>query len=173
MATSFKRSHACTAALSGPNAAASHRQPTPPPETPGYHGQVWISLLWSHYSFLLGPGVHKVLFVPSKSLFLQSYVSSGGSIVEPMATSSKRAYSIPRSTAPKAPAPAAVHTQTQFCLSLCGVSGSLCTQGLFEPSEHLWLVWDLILITDHHSKYNHHEKVQDIDTARITKMSTK
>ena len=28
--------------------------------------------------------------------------------------------------------------QTQFCLSLCGVSGSWCTQGLFEPSEHLW-----------------------------------
>ena len=29
-------------------------------------------------------------------------------------------------------------TQTQFCLGLCGVSGSWCTQGLFEPSEHLW-----------------------------------
>ena len=36
-------------------------------------------------------------------------------------------------------------TQTQFCLSLCGVSGSWCTQGLFEPSEHLWWVWGLIL----------------------------
>jgi len=32
-------------------------------------------------------------------------------------------------------------TQTQFCLSLCGVSGSWCTQGLFEPSECLWWVW--------------------------------
>ena len=31
--------------------------------------QVWVSLLRSHCSFLLGPGVHKVLFVPSKSLF--------------------------------------------------------------------------------------------------------
>ena len=28
--------------------------------------------------------------------------------------------------------------QTQFCLSLCGVPGSRCAQGLFEPSEHLW-----------------------------------
>ena len=37
------------------------------------------------------------------------------------------------------------NTQTQFCLSLCGVSGSWCAQGLFEPSEHLWLVWGLIL----------------------------
>ena len=35
--------------------------------------------------------------------------------------------------------------QTQFCLSLCGVSGSWCAQGLFEPSEHLWRVWGLIL----------------------------
>ena len=33
------------------------------------HGQVWISLLWGHCSFLLGPGAHSVLFVPSKSLF--------------------------------------------------------------------------------------------------------
>ena len=37
------------------------------------------------------------------------------------------------------------NTQTQFWFSLCGVSGSWCTQGLFEPSKHLWQVWDLIL----------------------------
>ena len=30
------------------------------------------------------------------------------------------------------------NTQTLFCLSLCGVSGSWCSQGLFEPSERLW-----------------------------------
>ena len=35
--------------------------------------------------------------------------------------------------------------QTQFCLSLCGVPGSWCEQGLFEPSEYLWREWDLIL----------------------------
>ena len=35
--------------------------------------------------------------------------------------------------------------QTQFCLSLCGVPGSWCTQGLFEPSERLWWEWGLIL----------------------------
>ena len=34
-------------------------------------------------------------------------------------------------------------TQTQFWLSLCGVSGSWCEQGLFEPSEHNWQVWGL------------------------------
>ena len=35
--------------------------------------------------------------------------------------------------------------QTQFCLSLCGVPGSWCSQDLFEPSEHLWQEWGLIL----------------------------
>ena len=64
------------------------------------HGQVWVSLLWGHCSFLLGPGVHKVLFVPSKSLFPQSCVSSGNSVVGLMATSSKRSYAIPKSAAP-------------------------------------------------------------------------
>ena len=36
-------------------------------------------------------------------------------------------------------------TQTQFWLSLCGFPGSWCAQGIFEPSEHVWQVWGLIL----------------------------
>ena len=48
------------------------------------HGSV--SLLWGHCSFFLGPRAHKALFV-----------------------SSKRAYAIPKSAAPRAPAPVAVH----------------------------------------------------------------
>ena len=39
----------------------------------------------------------------------QSSVSSGGSMVGLMVTSSKRAYAIPRSAAPRAPSPEAVH----------------------------------------------------------------
>ena len=35
--------------------------------------------------------------------------------------------------------------QTRFCLSLCGFPGFWCAQGLFEPSEHLWWEWGLIL----------------------------
>ena len=78
------------------------------------HRHVWLSLLWGHCSFLLGPGAYKVLFVPSKGLFPQSYVSSDGSIgginlVGLMVTSSKRAYAIPRSAAPRAPTPVAGH----------------------------------------------------------------
>ena len=79
----------------------------------------------------------------------QSYISSGGFIVGLMATSSKRTYAI---QTPRAPVPAADHcststgdAQTQFCLSLCGISGSWCAQALFEPSEHLWQEWGLIL----------------------------
>ena len=63
-------------------------------------GQVWVSLLWGQCSFLLGPGVHKVLFVPSRSLFPQSCVSSGSPMVGLLATSSKRAYAIPKSPPP-------------------------------------------------------------------------
>ena len=72
-------------------------------------GQVWVSLLWGHCSFLLGPGAHKVLLVPSKSLFPQPCVSSDSSMVGLMVTSSKRAYAIPRSAAPRALVPVAVH----------------------------------------------------------------
>ena len=66
------------------------------------YGQVWVSLLWGHSSFLLGPGAHKFLFVPSKSLFPQSRVSPCGSIVGLIVTSSKRVYAIPSSIAPRA-----------------------------------------------------------------------
>ena len=106
MVTSFQRS---TASFSAPNLAAGHHRPTPPLETPGHSWQVWVSLLWGHCSFLLGPGAHTVLFVPSKSLCPQPCVSSDGSMVVLMVTSSKRAYAILWSTVPRAPAPAAVH----------------------------------------------------------------
>ena len=36
-------------------------------------------------------------------------------------------------------------TQTSFSSVSVGVSGSWCAQGLFEPSEHLWYIRDLIL----------------------------
>ena len=90
MGTSFKRSHACTATLSAPSPAAGHCRPVPPPETPRH---LWASLGQScggHCSFLLSPGAHKVLFLPSKSLF-PSPVHSGSFMVGSMVTSSKRA----------------------------------------------------------------------------------
>ena len=68
METSFKGSDVCTATLTAPNPAAGDHRPISLLETPG-HGQVGVSLLWGHCSFLLGPGAHKVLFVPPQSLF--------------------------------------------------------------------------------------------------------
>ena len=89
MVISFKRSHACIATLSAPGPAPGHRRPML--ETPG---RLWASLgqsLWGHCSFLLGSAVCKVLLVPSKSLFPQSCVSSGGSMVRLIVPSCERA----------------------------------------------------------------------------------
>ena len=81
MATSFKMSHAGTTTLSVPNPAAVHYRPTPLPKTPGHSQASLGHCLWGLCSFLLGPSVHKVPLVPSKSLFPQSCVNSGGSMV--------------------------------------------------------------------------------------------
>ena len=107
--TSFKRSCARTATLSALDPAAATASPRLCQRLLDTHGQVWIGLLWGHCSFLLDPGGHKILFVASKSLFPQSCVSSGSSMVGWMVTSSKRAYAKPRSAAPRAPAPAVGH----------------------------------------------------------------
>ena len=101
---SFKRSHAYTASLSAPDPSASHHQPTP--------GHSWASLGQSLVgSLILSPGYW----------YTQGSVSALQESVSPvlckfwqlydglMATSSKRAYAIPRSTAPRAPAHTAVH----------------------------------------------------------------
>ena len=74
MATSFKSSHAHTAALSAPDPAAGHSPPVTLLETPGHSratlGQSLVG------SLLLGPGSHRLLFVPQRSLFPQSCGSS-------------------------------------------------------------------------------------------------
>ena len=80
MATSFGRTDASTRSLlgvlqSGPltlQQAVVH--PRPHQRPPSTHRQIWLSLLWGHLSFVLGPGAHKVLFVPSKSLSFPSLV---------------------------------------------------------------------------------------------------
>ena len=109
MVTSFRRFYACSATLSAPNPAEGHRRPTPPLESPG-HSQASLgqslmgSLLLSPKSWCTQGSVCTL-----QESVPQSCVSSGGSMVGLMVTSSKRAYAIPRSTAPRAPAPAAVH----------------------------------------------------------------
>ena len=144
MATSFKRPHAT---LSDPNPAAGHRRPTPLPETPGHsRASLGQSLV---RSVLLSPGSwctqgfvcalqEAVSSVPCK--FCRLYGGVNGDLLQE-GLCHKQVYCT------QSPWPcscalltgnSAGDTQTQFCLSLCGGSGSWCTQGLFGPSEHLW-----------------------------------
>ena len=63
------------------------------------HWQVWVRLLWGHYSFLLGSG--------AQGSVSRSSVSFGNSMVGLMVTSSKRACTITRTATPRAPVPVA------------------------------------------------------------------
>ena len=133
MAASFQRSHARTATLSVPDPAAGHHRPTP--KTPAKDSWTFTAKSGSvscggHCSFLLGPGVHKVLFVPSKSLFPQSCVSSMTGL---MVTSSRRLKPYPgllhpeplllwQITADSYLCSGHSNTQRPVWLSLCGVS---------------------------------------------------
>ena len=137
MATSFKRFHAALLHSVPPTPQQATVNPHLHQRLLDAHGQVWITL-WGHCSFLLGPGAHKVLFVPFKSPFPQSCVSSGGSMVGMMVTFSKRSSAIPAAGPCGRPLLTCTFpgdTQSQFWLSLYG---SWYTQGLFEPSETLW-----------------------------------
>ena len=109
MATSFKRSLVPTATLSVPDPAAGHHQHKPLLEIPG-HSQASLdqSLVGS---LLLSPGSWWAQrFVCAIQEYVsQSCVSSGSSVVGLMEISSKRAYTIPKSAAPRALVPVAVH----------------------------------------------------------------
>jgi len=108
-----------------------------PPPTHTSAGDSWTLTVKSGSLLLsLGPGAHRFLFVPSKSLFPQSCVSSGSSLVGLMVTSSKRAYATPRSAAPRAPSPATVHwwpVSLQKTLKHSSVSVSV---GSLGPGAH-------------------------------------
>ena len=105
MATSFKRSHACTATLSAPSPAAGHPRPTPLLETPG-HAQASLSqspvgpLLLSPGSWCTQGSVcaFQDSIFPVLCKFWQLYVGL-------MVTSSKRPYAVPRSLHPEPLAP--------------------------------------------------------------------
>ena len=146
MEISFKRSNACTDALSSPNTAAGHCQPTPPLETPGYS---WASLGQSPVgSLLLSP----------RSWCAQGFICALQESVSPVLCKFWRLCGGVNGNlfqeglchtqvyCTQSPCPYStslfIHTstedtQTKFQLSLFGVSGSWCTF-LFEPSVHLW-----------------------------------
>ena len=98
--------HCCTQC---PDPEAGHHQPMLLPEPPGHsqaslgHSLVGLLLL------TLGFWCAQVSVCALQESVSQSCVSSGGSMVQLLVTSSKRAYAIPRSAAPRAPAPVAGH----------------------------------------------------------------
>ena len=154
MVTSFKRSHARLHSV-----PQTLQQATTNPCLCRWlldtHRQVWVGLLWGHCSFLLGPGGHKVLSVTPKSLFPQSWVSSGSSMVGLMATFSKRAYAIPRSTALRAPAPASFHcwpTPPQEIHTI--LAQSLWSLWILVCTRLVWALWVSLAGMGFKSKYN-------------------
>ena len=153
MATSFKRSQAFTAMLSAPNPAAGHFQLLPPLETPGHSqaslGQSLVgSLLLSPGSWYTQVSICGLQESVSPALCKFWWLCSGvnGDLFQEGLFHMQVCCT--QSPCP-CNSPLLTHTSSgdtqQFCLSLCGVSGSWCTQGMFEPSEHLWWVWGLIL----------------------------
>ena len=95
-----------------PNPAAGHHRPTTPLETPrhsqtlpGKSGSVSCGVT-APFSWVL---VHTSFCCVLQESISQSCVSSGNSKVGLMATSSKRAYAILKSAAPRAPVTVAVH----------------------------------------------------------------
>ena len=153
MATTFKRSHALTAAFSAPNPAADNCQPMPPQETPGHSraslGQSLVgSLLLSPGSWYAQPSCTLQESVsPVLCKFWWLYGGVNGDLLQEGLCHIQvcRTQSPCPCRSPLLTHTFAGDTQTQFCLSLCGVSGLWCAQGLFEPSEHLWWIWGLIL----------------------------
>ena len=123
-------------ALSALNCAAGHHQPTPPLETPG-HSQA--SLGQSVGSLLLSPvsWCTRFCLCPPRVYFpvLCKFWQLCGGL---MATSSKRAYAIPRSAAPRAPAPQQPTADLQL----------LRRHPDTVLSQSLWDLWVLV-----HTKY--------------------
>ena len=104
----IQRSHAHSGTLSAPNPAAGYGRPVPPQRLLDTRASLGQSLVGS---LLLSPGswcAQSFVYALQVSVS-QSCISSSGFMVVLMVTSSKRAYAIPRSAAPRAPAPAAGH----------------------------------------------------------------
>ena len=110
------------------------------------HGQVWVSLLWGHCSFLLVLVCTRFCLCPPRVCFpvlckfWWLYGGVNGNLLQ-------EGLCHTQACCTQSPCPCSnpllTHislgdTQTEFCLSLGGVSGSWYTQDMFEPSECLW-----------------------------------
>ena len=108
MVISFKRSHHAL-----PHSVPlTLQQVTPDPHLHwrllDTHRQACVSLLWGHCSFLWDP-MHTRFHLCPPELVSPGLCKFWSSILGLMVASSKRAEAIPRSVAPRAPAPVAGH----------------------------------------------------------------
>ena len=134
------------------NPEAGHRRPMPLPETPGHS---WACLdQFFVGSLLLYPGSWCIqAFVcalqesvsPVLCKFLWFYGGVIGDLLQEGLCHTQVCCTQSPCSRPLLIHTSTEDTQTQFCLSLCRVSGSCCTQSLFGPSGRLWRVWGLIL----------------------------
>ena len=104
------------------------------------HRQVWISLFWGHCSFLLGPGAQGSICALQESIS-QSRVSSGSLYGRVKGNCLQEGLCHTQICYTQSPCPcgsplltrtSTEDVQTLFCLSLCGVPGSWCIQGLLS-----------------------------------------
>ena len=72
----LQKDYAGTVVFRASDPTAGHCPPMPLPETPVHSQASLAQSVVGSLSFLLDPGAHEVLFVPSNSLFLQSCGSS-------------------------------------------------------------------------------------------------
>ena len=133
METSFKSSHACTAALSAPDTEVGHCQPTPLPETPGHSraslGQSLVgSLLLYPESWCAQDSVCALQDSVSPVLctFWWLYGGVNGDLLQEglCHTQVFCTQSLCPCGRPLLTRTFAGDTQTQFWPSFCGVSGS-------------------------------------------------
>ena len=106
MVTSIKRSHTSPATLSAPNPAADHYGPTPPGDAwvpTGKSGTVSCGVTAPFFRVL----IHKALLCRSLRVYFPVLCKFWQLYGGVMATSSKRAYGIPKSVAPMASVPVA------------------------------------------------------------------
>ena len=139
----LQKGHACIATLSAPSPAEATTNPSLRCRLLDTHGQVWFSLLWGPFSCVL---VHtRFCLCPSSVCFpvlckfWQLYgVVNADLLLESLCHTHVCCTQSPCPCGnPLWTRTSTGDTQTQFCLSLCRVSGFWCAQGLFEPSEHL------------------------------------
>ena len=138
MGNSFKRSHAHTAELSAPNPAAGHHRPTPLSETAGHAqaslvGSLFLSpRSWCAQIFVCA---HQESVCPVLCKFWWLYGGVNGNLLQEglCHTQVYCTQSPCPCGSPLLTHTSAGDTQTQFWLSLHGVTGSWWAHGLFEP----------------------------------------